>query len=249
MAQTIKIWKKNLDRLKRIEDARAEITGKRRLFIKDEEILAYAEEHYMKHNYSKVGLWNGRQIRNAFLTAAALAYHSAGVAGPRLTTDLFRNVANTTDEFDRYINSVHGEKSEEQRAYDHVERIDHPTTASGKWNWSTYPTQQPATPISDPRMRAFANNIPQGMQRTPEDSGYARHGAMMEHSTEHATFATSSAQSSRVFTDATYVPESVHASPGASVGMISPTVAARAARPSTMGYGQGYNNAMNFREG
>lgn len=213
--------------------------------ILDEEILAYAEEHYKEHKHSGVGLWNGRQIRNAFRTAAALAYHSAGVEIPILSTQLFKNVAKTTDEFDKYINSVHGETSEEQRAYDHVERIDLPAKESGKGNRSTYMTPQPVTP-SDPRGRAFGNNRPHELQKKLEDSGYANQGNMVEISSEHAMIASSSARSSRTFMDTTRVPE--FAVPGASVSTGSPILAARAVRSPTMNHGQGYSNLMDSED-
>ncbi|KAH0332309.1 hypothetical protein KCU74_g4056, partial [Aureobasidium melanogenum] len=244
-AQTIKIWEKNLDRLKKIENARAQITGKPRLIILEGEILAYAEEHYKEHKHSKVGLWNGRQIRNAFLTAAALAYHSAGVEGPVLTTQLFKNVAKTTDEFDKYINSVHGEKNEEQRAYDHLERIDHLTQEGGKRNRGTHTTPQPVTPRSHPRGNFFSDNGTQSMQKKLDDSGYASHGGMVEYSSEHATFATSSANSSRVITNTTHVPESLYALPGA---INSPSLAAKAARLSTLEYDQSHGNGTDSDE-
>lgn len=115
-AQTIKIWEKNLIRLKKIEEARAEMTGNQRLVVQDREILAYAAQHYMEHKESAVGLWNGRQIRNAFQTAAALAYHNADENIPILSPQLFRDVAKTTDEFDQYVFDLNGQKDEAQRA-------------------------------------------------------------------------------------------------------------------------------------
>ncbi|KAH0174532.1 hypothetical protein KCU67_g711, partial [Aureobasidium melanogenum] len=130
-AQTIKIWANNLDRLKRIEDARAQITEKPPLRILDGEILAYAVEHYKEREDSRAGFWNGRQIRNAFLTAAALAYHRADTGGPVLTTQVFKRVAMTMDGFDRYMNTVHGEKNEEERAYNLFERIALQENSSG----------------------------------------------------------------------------------------------------------------------
>jgi hypothetical protein len=232
--QTIKIWKKNLNRLKKIEDARAEITEKPRLEISDREIIAYAKKHYKEHEQSRYGLWNGRQIRNAFQTAAALAYHGAGADGPKLTPGLFEQVAKTTDEFDKYINSVYGEKSEEERSYDHYERIDHAARETGKQTIHTYTSSQPVTP-SHPRGRHFADKGAQDMQRTLQDSAYASRGGTMELS-EHATFA-SSANSSRVFTETTLMPDNMYASPGASWRSNSPSVMAKAPRPPTMDHG------------
>jgi hypothetical protein len=240
--QTIRIWEKNLSRLKKIEDARAQITETPRLLILDNEILAYAEEHYKEHKNTKLGLWNGRQIRNAFQTAAALAYHSAGDHGPILTPNLFKEVAKTTDEFDKYINAVHGEKNEEQRAYDHLERIDHSKTDTIKRNKHNSTTSQPATPIPNPRDRFFANPSLQDMQSKMQDSGYASHGGTVQVS-EYATN-TSSANSSRFISESTRVPDNMYASPGASRQPYSPSVTVRAARPPTIEQGQRYSAAM-----
>jgi hypothetical protein len=234
--QTLKIWEKNLNRLKKIEDARAQITEKPRLRIFDAEVLAYAKEHYKEHRDSRVGLWNGRQIRNAFQAAAALAYHDPGLEGPMLTSSLFREVAKTTDEFDKYINALHGEKNEEQRAYSHVERIDHLKHETSKRNRHPYTTPQPATPVSHPS-RHFANKETHNMQ----DSGYASQGGMVEIS-EQATFA-SSAKSSRVITETTSFPETNHTSPVASRRTPSPSLMVKAARLSPIDQEQGYSDS------
>jgi hypothetical protein len=236
--QTIRIWEKNLNRLKKIEDARAQITETPRLRILDAEILAYAKEHYKEHENSKYGLWNGRQIRNAFQTAAALAYHDADADGPILTPNLFKQVAKTTDEFDKYINAVHGEKNEEQRAYDHLERIDQSPKQSNKRSKQNLKDAQPATPVSHPRDKHFANKGLQDMQ----ESGYASIGGRVQVS-EHATLA-SSMNSSRIFTETTLVPNNIYASPGASWHSSSPSVTAKATGNQNIDQGQGHNVTM-----
>jgi hypothetical protein len=193
----------------------------------------------------RYGLWNGRQIRNAFQTAAALAYHKAGDEGPILTPNLFKEVAKTTDEFDKYINRVHGEKDEGQRAYDHVERVDRPTEEFGKLNRHTYATPQPATPV-DPRKRIFSDQKFQEKRSRLEDSDYTSHGGLMEFS-EHATYA-SSANSSRVFTETTGVPGSIHTSAGATRHTVSPSVTAKANRLLRMDQGQDYQRAIDLED-
>jgi hypothetical protein len=233
--QTIKIWQKNLNRLRKIEDARAQITGKPRLTISDDEIVAYAREHYKEHEDSNYGLWNGRQIRNAFQTAAALAYHKAGVDGPILTPNLFKEVAKTTDDFDKYINELYGEKNEAERAYNSYERVDHSIKKNSNRNRHTHMGGQPATPVSNPRDRFFANTGPQDMQSNSQ-------GGMMQIS-EHATLE-SSANSSRVFTETTRIPDNLYTSPGASWHPSSPSVTAKAARPPNIDQGQRHNAAM-----
>lgn len=67
--QTLGIWRMNLDRLSQIEDERSQVTGERRLTIARDEILKFAEDLFIIDDMR----WNGRQIRNAFLIASALA--------------------------------------------------------------------------------------------------------------------------------------------------------------------------------
>ena len=72
--QTVQIFKHNIQRLRVIEQQRVDETT--RLSIAENDVLAFALEHYNKHaRGTGMGLWNGRQIRNAFLIAAALAHH------------------------------------------------------------------------------------------------------------------------------------------------------------------------------
>lgn len=54
----------------------------------------------------------GQALFNAMgrLRTYRMAYHNADDEGPILTADLFKQVAKTTNEFDKYINIVHGEK-------------------------------------------------------------------------------------------------------------------------------------------
>jgi SpoVK/Ycf46/Vps4 family AAA+-type ATPase len=59
---TMKVWKLNI---KRTNDCKAKT-----IRVKHTEILEYAREHF---NLSADGRWNGRQIRNAFQIAIALA--------------------------------------------------------------------------------------------------------------------------------------------------------------------------------
>jgi hypothetical protein len=240
--QTIKIWEKNLIRLRKIEDARAQITEKPRLKISDAGILAYAKKHYKEHEHSTYGVWNGRQIRNAFQTAAALAYHNAGVDGPILTPSMFEEVAKTTEEFDKYINRIWGGKNEAERAYHSFERVDSSAKETSKRNRNTYMGSQPATPVPRPHDRFHPNAGSQDMQNRMQDSGYASQAGMM-HISEHATLE-SSANSSRVFTETSRTPDNMYTSPGASWHSSSPSVTAKTARPPTIDQGQRHNAAM-----
>jgi len=241
--QTYKIWEKNLNRLRKIEDARAQVTEKPRLRILDKDILAYAKQHYQEHKDSRLG-WNGRQIRNAFQTAAALAYHNADEYGPILTDNLFKQVAQTTDEFDKYINAVNGEKNEEQRAFDRVERIDVLTKESGEQLKRISTVSQPTTPVPSPGDRGvFGKKSFRDTQTM--DSNYAIHGGMTG---ERASFS-SSANSSQFMSESTRTSDNMWASPGAPRHSDSPSITPRTATVSNTDVNQRYNAAMRSIEG
>ncbi|KAJ5580213.1 uncharacterized protein N7459_006198 [Penicillium hispanicum] len=70
---TLKIWDMNLHRLKEIEKQRAEAKQQPVLTIDEKGIAKFAKRHYRTNEDGK-GRWNGRQIRNAFLIASALAH-------------------------------------------------------------------------------------------------------------------------------------------------------------------------------
>ncbi|GMF73077.1 unnamed protein product [Aspergillus oryzae] len=72
LGQTEKIWEVNLDRLAAIEEEHD--GGRKPLSIDCEGILAFVKKHFTKSENGK-GRWNGRQIRNVFLIASALAHY------------------------------------------------------------------------------------------------------------------------------------------------------------------------------
>ncbi|KAF2253000.1 P-loop containing nucleoside triphosphate hydrolase protein, partial [Trematosphaeria pertusa] len=104
--QTHAIWSSHLERL--ISQGRA-ITDK---VI----ILAYAQEIWSKQVARYKVAWNGRQIRNAFQTAVALAeYEHVGASNqantptkPVLERRHFEVVADASVEFDQYLQSTLG---------------------------------------------------------------------------------------------------------------------------------------------
>ena len=69
------------------------------------EILKFDKAHYKELKDDGIGSWNGRQIRNAFQTAIALAEFKANDKGytPELTALEFQDVAKASKEFDSYI--------------------------------------------------------------------------------------------------------------------------------------------------
>lgn len=103
---TLSIWDMNIEKAmsKGIE-------------VDEDDIKKFAEKHW-KDNSKKRGLearrWNGRQIKNAFQAAIALANwdahdgHDRGTTrGPRLRVEHFQDVAATSAHFDNYLAEVH----------------------------------------------------------------------------------------------------------------------------------------------
>lgn len=115
---TYKVWMMNLRRLKDFG---------RKVYINDEQIGAFARQHWQ---HGKDGhRWNGRQIRNAFQTALALAeydFHEKckmceqigekPPLMPALLPDHFRAVAQTSAEFDNYLLHVQGGSTHKEKA-------------------------------------------------------------------------------------------------------------------------------------
>ena len=114
-SQTFEVWAMNLNRLTK---------SNRDIYVDRSEIEGFARKHW------KEGMrWNGRQIRNAFQTAVALAeyeFHEkcqkCEQTGdkppfrPALEDRHFKVVAKTSAEFDDYLQSVMGGQTYEQKA-------------------------------------------------------------------------------------------------------------------------------------
>ena len=99
---TKKIWKMNLQRL---------IENRDYIEVDNKAIKKYAKKHYMELSKAKRGPWNGRQIKNAFQTAIALAEFDSKTEGqtkPTLTTEHFKVVAKASEGFDKYLIRIHG---------------------------------------------------------------------------------------------------------------------------------------------
>lgn len=105
--QTLAIWKMNLKRTLARKDNMMEADV--------DEIISFAKEQF--HEGKKTDSnWNGRQIRNAFQTAAALAEFDAqskrqnpkGPVYSRLHTKHFKTVSQASKQFDDYIKSFSG---------------------------------------------------------------------------------------------------------------------------------------------
>ena len=124
---TIKIWEMNL--------ARARETWGDKLSIEEtdkKEILEFASRHFRELHKSKT-VWNGRQIRNAFQTAIALAEweahrievkHKVPMAiKPTLERKHFESVAKASQHFDDYLKETLAGTAADLAVEDH-ERTD-----------------------------------------------------------------------------------------------------------------------------
>ena len=114
-SQTFEVWSMNLNRLSK---------SNRDIYVDRPEIEAFARSHWKDGKR-----WNGRQIRNAFQTAVALAEYEFQEKcqkcentgdkppfRPALEDRHFQAVAKTSAEFDDYLQSVMGGQTHEQKA-------------------------------------------------------------------------------------------------------------------------------------
>ena len=106
---TIKIWETNLNR---VERNNAE--GNLDIDVEEDRIMRFAEEHWASNRQKPSRRWNGRQIKNAFQTAIALATwdfndekEGTKLERPRLTDRHFDIVSQTSAHFDDYLSQVH----------------------------------------------------------------------------------------------------------------------------------------------
>ncbi|KAL2856501.1 hypothetical protein BJY01DRAFT_179464 [Aspergillus pseudoustus] len=133
--QTRRIWEMNIERLRKAEKEHSEVTGEPMPTIDKENILKFSDSHY--GNSKPQERWNGRQIRNAFLTATALAryeYHDATekaatgeATGPpkyEIAKRHFEKVAMAGAGFEYYLQQAKG-KTDGELAYDHGIRADY----------------------------------------------------------------------------------------------------------------------------
>ena len=103
---TLKIWNMNL---KRIQRSGLDID------VDEERILKFAQAHWTASKKKLTRRWNGRQIKNAFQTAIALAtwdfndeHDGDKLDRPLLSDKHFEIVSQTSAHFDDYLSNVHG---------------------------------------------------------------------------------------------------------------------------------------------
>ncbi|KAK4545905.1 hypothetical protein LTR36_002469 [Oleoguttula mirabilis] len=103
------IWDMNMRRLEENEDIDIEIRSKG--------IRKFAEEYWTKTENHRARRWNGRQIKNAFQTAVALAWwdYEEACRGegkhpdrPVLKKRHFEAVGETSHDFDEYMDRIYG---------------------------------------------------------------------------------------------------------------------------------------------
>lgn len=132
--QTNKIWGMNLERTEQAKDLDLEIDRVR--------ILRYSKAHWERAQEENGGSpWNGRQIRNAFQTAIALAKwdfekkresdrakdsDQKKVLKAVLDDSHFEKVAKASRQFDNYLTNVYGGATEADRALEKQRRFDEP---------------------------------------------------------------------------------------------------------------------------
>lgn len=133
--KTCSIWKVNLERLSERKQRRNEP-----IQFNERDIYAYARSHFAD-TAPRGTNWNGRQIRNAFQTASALAEFEAQEknkkakarsvetgqgfvqTNPQLMVRHFEEIAWASSEFDKYISGTKG-FTEAEIAYREGQRMD-----------------------------------------------------------------------------------------------------------------------------
>ncbi|KAI9662333.1 MAG: hypothetical protein M1821_008500 [Bathelium mastoideum] len=141
---TLRIWENNLKAIK-IDMLKQNM----QLECDEEEIRKFAKKHFKclearesKSQRNKVRIWNGRQIRNAFQTAVAIAKYEAGkqqpgrqrVDAPKLSINApqvvalsekhFKDVADMSLNFEKYLNTLHNGKNDADLAKMGQTRVD-----------------------------------------------------------------------------------------------------------------------------
>ncbi|EQB52527.1 hypothetical protein CGLO_07843 [Colletotrichum gloeosporioides Cg-14] len=130
--QSTKIWKNNIRKLEQVNELRVK-KGQQPIKYDKDEIVKWA-----KVNWESLQ-WNGRQIRNAFQTAIALAEFKAQSKGrarrtgdssssptprspkrPVLSQDTFMLIAEASTQFNDYLLQTHGQDEDTTASRDQI---------------------------------------------------------------------------------------------------------------------------------
>ncbi|KAI0198183.1 hypothetical protein F4808DRAFT_436799 [Astrocystis sublimbata] len=129
--------------------------------VKEKEVLKFAKRHFRQTERDGLGPWNGRQIRNAFQAAIALAEYDSQQnkdGNPRATLgkSQFQIVADSSREFDRYLISTLG-AAESDIARREEWRFD---------RFDRYGASEPRPPVASRRHGFYSegNNQPMNVQ-------------------------------------------------------------------------------------
>jgi hypothetical protein len=158
-----KIWTGNLNNIKRhMPDV---------VFDKDD-ILEYASEHFAYRKDRGLVPWDGRQIRNAFQTALALAeFEQDDGKAVNLTKDHFEKVTHASEEFDNYLQDTRNGADDLDWAKQKLERNDRSKRLqmnSNNWFGAT-PTQMKRSAGTPSGLDNSSMSMGQRNQRYNED--------------------------------------------------------------------------------
>lgn len=137
---TRKLWENCFGLIDRQNEEISESIKRPTIDYDKKDIMDFAESHYHKHE-DQESTWNGRQIRNAFQTAIALAEYDldnriAKSKDPEqaaqkkkyqvatLKKSHFKKVSKATTEFDRYIRLAHDDQTDAKLAREDGIRYD-----------------------------------------------------------------------------------------------------------------------------
>ncbi|KAF9881526.1 hypothetical protein CkaCkLH20_00672 [Colletotrichum karsti] len=132
--QSIKIWENNIKKLEDVNKQRAKM-GQELIDYRKDEIIRWAKAN------CKGLQWNGRQIRNAFQTAIALAEFNSQSRSPKkkkkqspgssspppkspkapvLNQDTFSLIAEASNQFNDYLHKTHGQEEAVTASQDQI---------------------------------------------------------------------------------------------------------------------------------
>ena len=130
---TLQIWERSLQRLRK---------SNLELDFSEDEIRKFAEQHWLDNMQKESRHWNGRQIRNAFQTALALANwefyetkQGQKLERPLLKARHFDRVAKTSAHFDDYISDIYNIPDDTfsvLAARDEIRKDTHPALSLGR---------------------------------------------------------------------------------------------------------------------
>ena len=145
---TLQIWERSLLRLRK---------SGLELDFSEDEIRTFAEQHWLENVEKQSRHWNGRQIKNAFQTALALAnweYYETKqgqkLERPLLKAQHFKAVARTSAHFDDYISDIYNISDDTfsvLAARDWIRKDTHPAMSLGQSDTQDFvPRSRRATP-------------------------------------------------------------------------------------------------------